>query len=53
MAKYKVKAGGGWASIRYSLRMAKKAGGAIKLYRALKSANNIETADGKRPFGAF
>lgn len=43
MTKYKVKTGGGWASIRYSLRMVKKAGGALKLYRSLKSPNTCKT----------
>ena len=35
-------AGGGWHSIRYTLRMAKKAGGLGKLYRALKNPNTCK-----------
>ena len=43
MAKPKVKSGGGWAAIRYSFRMGKKAGGVFKLYRALRSSNTCKT----------
>jgi len=38
----KLKYAGGWHSIRYSLQMAKKAGGAGKLYRALKNQNTCK-----------
>ncbi|MFQ5709512.1 MAG: FdhF/YdeP family oxidoreductase, partial [bacterium] len=43
MARLKVKSGGGWAAIRYSYAMAKKAGGIGKLYKALRSANTCKT----------
>ncbi|MCG8605852.1 FdhF/YdeP family oxidoreductase [bacterium] len=43
MARGKVRAGGGWPAIVYSLRMAKKAGGIGKLYKALRSSNTCKT----------
>ena len=39
----KVKAGGGWAAIWYSLRKARQAGGLWRLYRALRSRNTCKT----------
>lgn len=39
----KIKTGGGFRSIRYSLKMAKRAGGLIKSYTALKSRNTCKT----------
>ncbi len=39
----KVKNGGGWAAIRYSLKKARQAGGGWKLYRALRSKNTCKT----------
>lgn len=42
MADRKVKNGGGWASIRYSWKMARRVGGAGRLYRALKSRNTCK-----------
>jgi len=43
MARMKVQSGGGWPAIRYSLRMARKAGGIAKLYKALSSRNTCKT----------
>lgn len=43
MTQKRAKAGGGWASIRYSLKKAKEAGGILKLYRALKKPNTCKT----------
>ncbi len=43
MAKPGVKHGGGWAAIRYSMKMAQKAGGVGKLYKALSSADTCKT----------
>ncbi len=43
MVQNKVKAGGGWQAIHYSFEMARKAGGVLKLYRALKSRNTCKT----------
>jgi len=43
MAKYKITSGGGWAAIRYSWQMARKAGGVRKLFRALSSPNTCKT----------
>ncbi len=42
MARAKLRKAGGWASIRYSLDMARKVGGVRKLYRALRSANTCK-----------
>ena len=42
MNKNTLKYAGGWHSIRYSLRMAKKAGGIGKLFRALKTPNTCK-----------
>ncbi len=39
----RVNNGGGWAAIRYTLKKAKQAGGAWKLYRALRSKNTCKT----------
>ena len=43
MEKRKIKSGGGLSSIRYSLNMAKEAGGVKKLYSALKSSNTCKS----------
>ncbi len=43
MAKQKIKSGGGWPAIRYSLQMAGKAGGLGKLYRSLRNSNTCKT----------
>ena len=43
MNELKTRFGGGWSSIRYSLQMARKAGGFLKLYRALRGANTCKT----------
>jgi len=37
------KSGGGWAAIAYTLRMARQAGGLLKLYRALRRPNACKT----------
>ncbi len=37
------KRGGGWASIRYGLRMARQSGGWLRFYRALRSRNACKT----------
>ena len=42
MNKQTMKYAGGWHSIRYSLQMAKKAGGFLKLFRALKNPNTCK-----------
>lgn len=42
MAHTRVQTGGGWRSIRYSLRMARKVGGIRKLYNALRSPNTCK-----------
>ncbi|MEZ6134486.1 MAG: FdhF/YdeP family oxidoreductase [Pirellulaceae bacterium] len=39
----KVKNGGGWAAIRYTLKKAKQAGGPWKLYQAMRSKNTCKT----------
>jgi len=39
----KVKAGGGWPAIRYTLSKAKQAGGFFKLYKALRTKNACKT----------
>lgn len=39
----RVKAGGGWAAIRYSLQKAKEVGGPWKLYQALRTRNACKT----------
>lgn len=43
MAAKKKNAGGGWDSIAYAWRMARKAGGIGKLYRALHARNTCKT----------
>ena len=43
MTTHKIKSGGGLLSIIYSIKMAKKAGGLIKFYSALKSKNTCKT----------
>ena len=43
MAHYKTKSGGGWPAIRYSFKMAAKAGGVSKLYQALRQPNTCKT----------
>lgn len=43
MKTSKIKSGGGFRLIRYSLQMATKAGGILKLYNALKSKNTCKT----------
>jgi molybdopterin-dependent oxidoreductase alpha subunit len=39
----RVKSGGGWPAIRYALRMARRAGGLLPFYRALRSRNACKT----------
>jgi molybdopterin-dependent oxidoreductase alpha subunit len=39
----KVRNGGGWAAIRYSLRKAQEAGGLLKFYKALRTKNACKT----------
>jgi molybdopterin-dependent oxidoreductase alpha subunit len=39
----KVKNGGGWAAIRYTLKKARQAGGPWKLYKAMRSKNTCKT----------
>lgn len=39
----RVTRGGGWASIRYGLRMARQSGGWLRFYRALRSRNACKT----------
>ena len=39
----KVKSGGGWPAIRYALSMAKKSGGVLRFFRALRSPNACKT----------
>ncbi|MEM7474548.1 MAG: FdhF/YdeP family oxidoreductase [Planctomycetota bacterium] len=39
----KVSNGGGWAAIRYTLAKARQAGGALKLWKALRSKNACKT----------
>jgi len=39
----RVNNGGGWAAIRYTFKKAKEAGGAWKLYKALRSKNTCKT----------
>ena len=43
MARPKVSAAGGWAALRYSLRMGRQAGGIIKLYSRLRKRNVCKT----------
>ncbi len=43
MPRPRVRAGGGWAAIRYSLRKARESGGFVKLYRRLRSRNACKT----------
>jgi molybdopterin-dependent oxidoreductase alpha subunit len=43
MAKSKLSAGGGWPAVRYSFKMARKAGGILKLFKALHSKNTCKT----------
>ncbi len=38
-----MKSGGGWQAIRYALRMARRAGGLLPFYRALRSRNACKT----------
>ncbi|HUS40016.1 MAG TPA: FdhF/YdeP family oxidoreductase, partial [Pirellulales bacterium] len=38
-----VSSGGGWPAIRYAWRMARKAGGIVKFYKALRSKNACKT----------
>lgn len=42
-SKLRLKYAGGWASVRYSWEMARRAGGVLKLYRALRSPNTCKT----------
>ncbi len=39
----RTRTGGGWAAIRYALRMAKKSGGMLRFYHALRSRNACKT----------
>lgn len=39
----KIAKGGGWAAVRYALRMARQSGGVIKFYRAMKRRNACKT----------
>lgn len=39
----RVSAGGGWPAIRYVLRKARKSGGLLRMYRALRSRNACKT----------
>ncbi len=39
----RVKAGGGWAAVRYTFRKAKEAGGYLRLWKALRSKNACKT----------
>ena len=41
--KPRVTAGGGWTAIGYSLRKGREAGGALRLYRRLRSRNACKT----------
>lgn len=43
MPEPSVKAAGGWAALRYSLRKARDAGGLVALYRRLRSRNACKT----------
>jgi molybdopterin-dependent oxidoreductase alpha subunit len=43
MAKARVDAGGGFASIRYAMRKGREAGGQLKLFRRLRSRNACKT----------
>lgn len=43
MTHKRVKSGGVWASIRYSSKKAKEAGGILKLYKTLKKSNTCKT----------
>ncbi len=43
MAQPKVSAAGGWAAVRYSLRMGRQAGGFLKLYSRLRKRNVCKT----------
>ena len=39
----KVTTGGGWPAIRYALRMARKSGGILRFFDALRSRNTCKT----------
>lgn len=39
----KVKSGGGWPAIRYTLKKSRQAGGVMKMYRALRTRNACKT----------
>ena len=39
----KVKAGGGWPAIIYTLKQARATGGVRRMYRALRSKNTCKT----------
>jgi len=39
----KVKSGGGWPAIRYTLRKARESGGLLKMWRAMRSKNACKT----------
>ncbi len=43
MARYKATSGGGWPAVRYSLQVARKAGGVRKLLQALSQPNTCKT----------
>ncbi len=43
MARLRVKSGGGWPAILYSLRLARRAGGILKLFKRSRSRNACKT----------
>ena len=39
----KINKGGGWPAVRYAIRMARRSGGVVKFYRALRRRNTCKT----------